>query len=475
MREAKEHCGLFGVFGAPNAAELTYLGLYAQQHRGQESAGIAVIQDGRLTSHKGMGLVADVFNRDSLQKLASHAAIGHVRYSTTGSSSLANAQPLVVETSLCMMAVAHNGNLVNSSTLRRDFEAQGQFFPIFHTTTDTEIILYLVARSPDFVKGLKQAMTLIQGAYSLLFLTPRELVAVRDPQGFRPLVLGKRGSAWAVASETCAFDLMGFEVQRDVEPGELLILDRNGPRSERFLPRKECRPAHCVFEHVYFARPDSRVHGDMVHEVRRRLGQALAREHPVQADFVTPIPDSGLYAAEGYAEEAKLPYKMAYIRNHYVGRTFIQPSQDQRTSNVEIKLAAVKELVKGKRVVVVDDSVIRGTTSKSRIRLLREAGAKEVHLRVSCPPTRHPCYYGIDFPSPKELIAASKSVEEIRRHIGVDTLGYLSLEGLLSAVSGPKENYCTACWTGKYRVTPVDVMAKDMHEKGPRHKAAGIS
>ncbi len=466
MPEARDHCGLFGVFGSAHAVDLTYYGLYAQQHRGQESAGIASVQDGRLVYHKAMGLVADVFNRDALQKLKSHAAIGHVRYSTTGSSNPANAQPIVVETSLRMLAVAHNGNLVNSATLRREIEEQGHFFPVFHTTTDTEIILYLVAREAELEKGLKHAMNRIKGAFSLLFLTPDALVAVRDPQGFRPLVLGKKGSAWAVASETCAFDLSDIEFQRDIEPGEILVIDRNGPRSERFLPKKECRPAHCLFEHVYFARPDSRVHGDLVHDVRWKLGQELARQHPVEADFVTPIPDSGLFAAQGYAEQAKLPYRMAYIRNHYVGRTFIKPSQGERASGVEIKLAAVKEIVKGKRVVVVDDSVIRGTTSKSRIKLLRDAGAKEVHLRVSCPPTKHACYYGIDFPNPKELIASSKTVEEIRRHIGVDSLGYLSLDGLLSAVSGPKPNYCTACWTGNYSVPPVDVMDKEMHEKG---------
>jgi amidophosphoribosyltransferase len=465
MTEIKEHCGLFGVFGASNAVELTYQGLFAQQHRGQESAGIASVQDGKLVYHKGMGLVAEVFNRDRLQSLKSHAAVGHVRYSTTGSSNPANAQPLVVTSSLCMIAVAHNGNLVNSHALRREVEAQGQFFPVFHTTTDTEIILYLVARSPDVEKGLKQAMNLIKGAFSLLFLTPSALVAVRDPQGFRPLVLGKKGSAWAVASETCGFDLSGIEVQRDIEPGEILFIDKNGPRSERFLPKKECHPAHCVFEHVYFARPDSRVHGDLVQSVRHRLGAQLSREHPVEADFVTPIPDSGLYAAQGYAEESRIPYKMAYVRNHYVGRTFIQPNQDQRSSGVEIKLAVIKEMVKGKRVVVVDDSVIRGTTSRSRIRLLRDSGAKEVHLRVSCPPTKNPCYYGIDFPNPKELIASDHSLEEIRKHIGVDTLGYLSLEGMLSAVSSPKDHYCTACWSGKYPVPPVDAMNKEMHEK----------
>jgi amidophosphoribosyltransferase len=460
----RHHCGLFGIFGTADSVQLTYQGLYAQQHRGQESAGIASIQDGRLVYHKSMGLVADVFTRDALQKLKSHAAIGHVRYSTTGASNPANAQPIVVETSQRMLAVAHNGNLVNSATLRREVEEQGHFFPVFHTTTDTEIILYLVARSPDLEKGLKQAMNRIKGAFSLLFLTPDALIAVRDPQGYRPLVLGKKGSAWAVASETCGFDLSGIEYQRDIEPGEILIIDKNGPRSERFAPKKDCKPSHCIFEHVYFARPDSRVHGDLVHEVRWKLGQQLAREFPVQADFVTPIPDSGLFAAMGYAEEAKIPYRMAYIRNHYVGRTFIKPSQGERVTSVEIKLAAVKEIVKGKRVVVVDDSVIRGTTSRSRIKLLKDAGAKEVHLRVSCPPTKHPCYYGVDFPSQKELIASDKSIEEIRRHIGVDTLGYLSLDGMLGGVTGPKDSYCTACWTGKYAVPPVDSMDKDKHE-----------
>jgi amidophosphoribosyltransferase len=323
-------------------------------------------------------------------------------------------------------------------------EKQGHFFPIFHTTTDTEIILHLVASNKNLEKGIKHAMNEIKGSYSLLFLTPTELIAVRDPQGFRPLVLGKKGSAWAVASETCAFDLQG---------------------SERFVPKKDSHPAHCIFEHVYFARPDSRVHGDVVQYVRHKLGVQLAKEHPVDADFVTPIPDSGLYAAQGYAEESKIKYKMAYVRNHYVGRTFIQPTQDQRSSSVEIKLAVLKDMVKNKRVIVVDDSVIRGTTSRSRIKLLWDAGAKEVHLRVSCPPTRHACYYGIDFPNTKDLIASNHTMEEIRKHIGVDTLGYLSVEGMLSAVSRPKEAYCTACWTGKYPVPPVDEMDKAKHEK----------
>ncbi len=471
MRRVKDHCGLFGAFGVPDAVELAYLGLYAQQHRGQESAGIASVQGNRLASHKGMGLVSDVFSRDLIAKLRGPAAIGHVRYSTTGASNATNAQPLVVESARSMIAVAHNGNLVNSGALRRELEQQGQFFPIFHTSTDTEIILYLAAREADLLKGLKRALNAVQGAYSLLFLTPTALIAARDPQGFRPLVLGKipprngSGAGWAVASETCAFDLNGIERVRDVEPGEILWIDAKGPRTERIKPASKCAPAHCMFEHVYFARPDSYVHGDLVHRVRRALGRALAKEHPAQADIVTPIPDSGTAAALGFAEASGIPFDTAFMRNHYVGRTFIQPVQDDRRSQVEIKLSVIPEVVKGKRVVVVDDSIIRGTTALSRVQLLRKAGAKEVHFRVSCPPTRHPCYYGIDFPDPKHLIASRLGVEEIRTHLGLDSLGYLSLEGMLSAASGPPGNYCTACWSGKYVVPPVDKVEKDIHEK----------
>ncbi len=477
----REKCGLFGVFGAPDAVTLTYLGLYAQQHRGQESAGIATIQNGRLVHHKAMGVVSDVFKRDDLTRLASTAAIGHVRYSTTGSSNVANAQPLVVETTRTMLAVAHNGNLVNSATLRHELEEQGHFFPIFHTTTDTEIILYLVARHPDFAKGLRDAMTTIKGAYSLLFLTPEGVVAVRDPNGIRPLVLGKKpidsaatgrsaqgrdGFLYAIASETCAFDLSGIEYVRDVEPGEMIFLTKDGLKSERFAPKKSCKPAHCAFEHVYFARPDSRVNGDVVHLTRRKMGRQLAKEHPVKADLVAPIPDSGTSCALGFAEASGIPFEMAFMRNHYVGRTFIQPHQDDRTQKVEIKLSVVPDLVKGKRIVVVDDSIIRGTTSRSRIRLLRQFGAKEVHLRVSCPPTRHPCYYGIDFPDPKQLVAHDRTIEEIRKLLEVDSLGYLSVEGMLGAMGHPADHYCTACWTGKYAVPPVDLMSKDLHERG---------
>ncbi len=457
-------CGLFGIWGPPNAVDLTYLGLYAQQHRGQESAGIASVQNGRLVYHKGMGLVSDVFTRDALARLKSTAAIGHVRYSTTGSSNIANAQPIVVESSLCMMAIAHNGNLVNSTAIRKQLEQQGHFFPIFHTSTDTEIVLYLVARHPEIMKGIKQAASEIQGAYSLLFLTPRELVAVRDPQGFRPLVLGKLGDHWAVASETCGFDLSGIVMQRDVEPGEIVHISAAGMRSERIAPKKACKPSYCVFEHVYFARPDSVVNGDLVYAVRRKLGRRLAIEHPVKADVVTPIPDSGVAAALGFAEQSGIPFDYCFIRNHYVGRTFIQPQHVDRESKVEIKLSVMPSLVKDKRVVVVDDSIIRGTTSLSRVKMLRKAGAKEVHLRVSCPPTRHACYYGIDFPDAAQLIASGRELAEIKEKLQVDSLGYLSLEGMLGTVSHPAESYCTACWTAKYPVAPVDEMVKERHE-----------
>ncbi len=472
MRQYGDRCGLFGVFGAPDAVDLAYLGLYAQQHRGQESAGIASIQDGRLACHKAMGLVADVFDRDTLARLKGPAAIGHVRYSTTGESTAVNAQPLVVETGRTMLAVAHNGNLVNSGALRRDLETQGRFFPIFHTTTDTEVILYLAARERDLDRGLRQALTAVEGAYSLLFLTPTSMIAARDPHGIRPLALGRlpaRGGAapaWCVASETSAFDLVGAERIRDVEPGEILVFDGGEPRSSRIGPaRRKPKPAHCFFEHVYFARPDSYVHGDLVWRVRRALGRRLAEEHPVAADLVTPVPDSGTAAALGDAEAAKLPFEMAFMRNHYVGRTFIQPRRDDRASKVEIKLSIIPEVVRGKRVVVVDDSIIRGTTSRARIRSLRRAGAKEVHLRISCPPTRHPCWYGIDFPDPSELIAANLDLEGIRKQLELDSLGYLSLEGMLAAGSKPADHYCTACWSGRYAVRPSDTMAKDQHER----------
>jgi len=458
----RDQCGLFGIYGHPEAARLTYLGLYALQHRGQESAGIVASDGQKLRLEKAMGLVNDVFTDARLEGLVGDKAMGHVRYSTAGDTVTANAQPILIDCHRGQIALGHNGNLVNAAMLRHELEAAGS---IFQSTSDTEVILHLYARShrERLEDAIAASLSKVMGAFSLLFLTNDALVAARDPWGFRPLVIGKLEGATIVASETCALDLIDAEYVRDVEPGELVVIDRKGIRSFRPFPPEPVR--QCIFEHVYFARPDSRVHGDVVQYVRHKLGVQLAKEHPIDADFVTPIPDSGLYAAQGYAEESKIKYKMAYVRNHYVGRTFIQPSQDQRSSSVEIKLAVLRDMVKNKRVIVVDDSVIRGTTSRSRIRLLKDAGAKEVHLRVSCPPTKHGCYYGIDFPNSKDLIASNHTIEEIRKHIGVDTLGYLSVEGMLSAVTSPKEHYCTACWTGKYPVPPVDEMDKGKHER----------
>lgn len=459
----KEACGLFGIHGDAEAVHHTYYGLYAQQHRGQESAGIASADGKSIKHHRGMGLVADVFSEETLVSLRNPMAIGHVRYSTTGASTIENAQPLLVRYSRGSIAVAHNGNLVNTLALRTAAEAKGS---IFQTTCDSEVILHLLAQ-PEIASrpdALAEAMRRIQGAFSLLFLTPDELIAVRDPQGFRPLCLGKAGAAWVIASETCAFSLIGAKYVRDVEPGEIVRINAQGLRSERFVTREQAQPAHCVFEHVYFARPDSQVYGDTVQVVRTRLGEALAKEHPAEADAVVPIPDSGNDAALGFSRVSGIPLEHGFIRNHYVGRTFIQPSQATRDTSVSIKLNIVPEVVRGKRIVLIDDSIIRGTTAKSRIRTLREAGAKEVHMRVSCPPTRHPCYYGIDFPSSKELIAARMTVEGIRDYLQLDSLGYLSLDGLLSAVTKPKNHYCTACYSGQYAVPPDSTFAKDILE-----------
>jgi amidophosphoribosyltransferase len=459
-------CGVFGLFGAPNAAELTYLGLRALQHRGQESAGIAVSNGRTMEAHLDMGLVEQVFKPEDLARLVGDRALGHVRYSTTGSSTLKNCQPLVADTGFGRLAIAHNGNLVNSQELKADLLKQGHLFPIFTSTTDTEIILVLVARGTNLRRSVKEALQTVRGAYSVVFLHPEGLIAARDPNGFRPLVLGRLpNGGHAVSSETCAFDLIGAETVRDVAPGEILHIGKEGLRSEYVLPRKECRPSHCLFEYVYFARPDSTLDGDNVHQVRKALGRRLAIEHPVAADLVAPIPDSGNSAALGYSEQSGIRLEQAYVRNHYVGRTFIQPSSGQRDIGVKIKLNALKDVVRGRRVIVVDDSIIRGTTSRSRVKLLREAGAKEVHLRISCPPTRHPCFYGIDFPTHGQLIASAKSVEQVAQFIGADSLGYLSLEGLRACVSGAAERYCTACWSGHYPVPPQAGFDKLMFEK----------
>lgn len=452
--EPREFCGLFGVANHPHASWLAYLGLYSLQHRGQEACGIAVSNKGELSIHKDMGLVSDVFNEEVLSKLKGDMAVGHVRYSTTGSSVLKNSQPLLIDYAKGTICIAHNGNLVNSLELRQYLERRGS---IFQTTTDSEIIIHLMAkaRSRDLKESLIYALRRVKGAYSLVMMNNDTLIGVRDPFGFRPLALGKLGNGWCLASETCAFDLIGAKFVREVEPGEIVFIHKNyGVKSIR-PPEFNFRNRHafCVFEHVYFSRPDSVVFGETVHVVRSKLGEQLAREHPVRADFVVPVPDSGFSAAIGYARESSIPLEMGIIRNHYVGRTFIQPAQDARDLGVRVKFNLLKDVIRGKRIIIVDDSIVRGTTSKIRVRNLRKAGVKEVHLRISCPAHRFPCFYGIDFHKSSELIANKySSLDKIREYLGVDSLGYLSLEGMFSCLKYPKRDYCTACWTGKYPV-----------------------
>jgi amidophosphoribosyltransferase len=451
-----DQCGLFGVFGHPEAAHLAYMGLYALQHRGQESAGIASADAAKLRLEKGMGLVNDVFTAGRLEALASDRAIGHVRYSTSGETVATNAQPYLIECHRGPIAVGHNGNLVNAAILRRELEAAGS---IFQSTSDTEVILHLYARShrERLEDAIAASLYKVMGAFSLLFLTPEALVAARDPWGFRPLVMGKLGPATVFASETCALDLIDAQYVRDVEPGELVVVDRAGTRSFKPFPPEPL--AHCVFEHVYFARPDSLVFGRTVLESRLQLGRQLAREAPADADVVCPVPDSGMGAALGYSQESGLPFEWGLIRNHYVGRTFIEPRQGQRSVGVKIKLNPVRRVIEGRRVVLIDDSIVRGTTSRKIVRMVREAGAREVHLRISSPPTTGPCYYGIDTPLRSELIAATHEVEEIRRFVEADSLGYLSHEGLLRAAGdAPGRRHCTACFSGRY---PVAVSVPD--------------
>ncbi len=448
----QHECGLFGVFGHPNAAVLTYYGLFALQHRGQESAGI-VTSNGPGTSfliHKDMGLVSQVFGQTELERLKGSRAIGHTRYSTTGTSTIENAQPLVVDCVRGQMAIAHNGNLINAGVLRDELERKGS---IFQTTADTEIILHLLAQPLDNGSSALAPLRRIQGAFSLMIMTERELIAVRDPFGWRPLSLGKLDGAYILASETCAFDLIHAEFVRDVKPGEVLIIDEHGIRSE--FPFQPQSPAFCMFEYVYFARPDSKIAGVNVGKVRTEMGRELARQFPVEADIVVPVPDSGNYAALGFAEELKIPFEHAFVRNHYIGRTFLQPSQLIRDFDVRVKLNLIKEMVAGKRVVVIDDSIVRGTTARARVVNLREAGAKEVHMRVSCPPHRFACHYGIDFPDPQKLIANQMSMKEIEKYLGVDSLGYLSVEGMVRATGKPMNEFCLACFTGNYPL-PVD-------------------
>jgi amidophosphoribosyltransferase len=448
-RALREECGVFGIFDHEEAAQITYLGLYALQHRGQESAGIVVSDGKQLTGHRGMGLVPDVFQGEQLEKLNGTIGIGHVRYSTTGSSEIKNAQPFQVDYSRGSLAVAHNGNLVNTRELRNRLEQAGS---IFQSTMDSEIIVHLIAKSQGttFEDALIDSVLKLKGAYSLVLLTQTQMIGVRDPSGFRPLCLGKLNGSYVLASETCALDLIQAEYIREVEAGEIIIIDDQGLRSIKPFP--STNPSLCIFEFIYFARPDSCVFGESVYQTRKRLGRELALESPVACDLVIPMPDSGNCAGLGFAEASGIPFEMGITRNHYVGRTFIQPSQIGRDLGVKVKLNPVKEVIKNKRIVVIEDSIVRGTTSKIRMNNLREAGAKEVHMRVSCPPHRYPCYYGIDFPTREELIASSHSIEEIGEYIGVDSLGYLSLEGMIKAMPFPKEMFCLSCFDGQYPV-----------------------
>ena len=445
----KDECGVFGIYGHPEAANLTYLGLYALQHRGQESAGIAAADGERMRVSRNMGHVAEAFDEHALGKLPGHLAIGHTRYSTAGDSKVENAQPFLIECAHGQIAVGHNGNLVNARELRDELVRGGS---IFQTNSDTEVLLHLYARSkaPSVEEALVESIAQIRGAYSLALLTKNRLIAARDPHGFRPLALGRLDDAWIVCSETCALDLIGATYVRDVDPGEVLIISDGGLRSIKPFPAQPL--AHCVFEHVYFARPDSYVFGRSVNEVRTDLGRILARESPVEADVVVPIPDSGVCAAIGYAEEAGLPMKMGLIRNHYIGRTFIQPQQSIRHFSVKVKLNPVRSILEGRRVVLLDDSIVRGTTSRKIVKMIKAAGAKEVHLRISCPPTVSPCFYGVDTPSRAELIAATHTIDEISKYVGADSLAYLSLDGLKAAVGSEQSAYCTSCYTGVYPV-----------------------
>jgi amidophosphoribosyltransferase len=467
MSQKREECGIFGIFGDPEAVTKTYYGLHSLQHRGQESAGIASSDGKDIKCFTGMGQVSRVFRagRGYLEKLCNPAAIGHVRYSTTGSSNPTNAQPFLGEYSQGQVAVAHNGNLINASLLRDEYEAYGH---IFKSTNDTEIIVHLMAKPSHVSKPdpLSHVLGHLQGAFSLLFLFDNRIEAARDAHGVRPLCIGKtEKGVYCIASESCAFDSIGAEYIRDVAPGEIIRLDKHGLSSRYFVEPGTVKPAFCAFEHVYFAKQSSSVFGENVHLVRKRSGRQLAKEHPADADVVIPVPDSGTSSAIGYADQSGIPFDMGFVRSHYVGRTFLSPSQELRDLGVKLKLAVIKEVVNGKRVVVVDDSIVRGTTTKGKIRSLREAGAKEVHMRVACPPLVCPCFYGVDFPTKEELVASSRSTDEIREFLGVDSIGYLSLDGLLGCMSMPADNYCTACWSGQYKIPVKTVVNKFLMER----------
>jgi amidophosphoribosyltransferase len=460
----RDECGVFGIYGHPDAARLTYLGLYALQHRGQESCGIVASDGAELRLERAMGHVAEKFDQSRLDRLPGPSAIGHVRYSTAGAVSIREAQPFLVTCQHGQIAVCHNGNLPFAREERRKLEKEGA---IFSATSDTEVILHGVARSR--AAGVREAIPEVlrntEGAFSMLFLTPRELIAIRDPRGFRPLALGRLGDAWVVASETCAFDLIDARYVRDVEPGEMIVIDEDGLRSSH--PLKPQQHSMCLFEHVYFARPDSLIYGQSVNESRHRMGQRLALEQPADADIVVPVPDSGTVAAIGYSAQSEISFRFGLVRNHYVGRTFIEPKQSIRSFGVRIKLNPVRDLIEGKRVVLIDDSIVRGTTSKKIVRMVREAGAKEIHLRISCPPTISPCYYGIDTPTKADLIAAQMSVAEICDFIEADSLGYLSLEGMIEATGISANSACVACWNENYptHITPkAETMWEREHE-----------
>ncbi len=451
-KRPKDECGIFAVYGHEEAAKLTYFGLYALQHRGQESAGI-VVSDGRqVVEHKAMGLVPEIFNEDILGRMKGNMALGHVRYSTTGSSLLVNAQPFRVRHSGRSMSIAHNGNIVNAHQIRSELEQSGS---IFQTTMDSEVVLHLTARRMNLgvEQAMIEAMGQLRGAYSVVVMTEDSLIAAKDPNGFRPLCLGKLSSGYVLASETCAFDLVEAEFIRVIEPGEIVIINEEGIRS--IDSGIKARKSQCIFELIYFARPDSTVFGENVYLFRKRQGELLAGEFPLDVDFVMPFPDSGNYAAIGYAQASGIPLEMGMIRNHYIGRTFIQPSQSMRDFGVKVKLNPVKELLRGKRVLIMEDSIIRGTTARTRVKTLRDIGAREVHMVVSCPPHAYPCHYGIDFSTKGELIASSKSVEEIRDFVGLDSLGYLSIDNLKKATAIPHQELCFACFNGQYPV-PID-------------------
>ena len=468
-----DECGVFGIFGAKEASNLAYLGLHALQHRGQESAGIVTVEDGQLFAHRAMGLVQECFSPEQLKRLPGEVAIGHVRYSTAGGSHARNAQPLAVDTAHGSIALGHNGNLTNAEELRATLEARGS---IFTSATDTEVIVHLIAlsRAAGLVDKVIDALSQVRGAYSLVVMSAEMIIAVRDPMGVRPLVLGRLDKAHVVASEPCSFELIGAEYVRDLEPGEMLVINDQGLRTLKPFPK---RPKHlCVFEYIYFARPDSRIEGRSVYATRKALGRRLAIEHPIDADVVIPVPDSGVPSAIGFAEQSGIPYDMGLVRSHYVGRTFIEPSQSIRHFGVKLKLSPVAESLRGKRIVVCDDSIVRGTTSRKIVKMIRDAGAREVHMRISSPPTQWPCFYGIDTPSRRELIAASHSTDEIARYITADSVGYMSIGAMLEAVRGElpadlqESGMCHACFSGDY---PIPVVSRE-HDQGRQLRLIGV-